>query len=684
MDTASGIGDLGAIVLDGVREIENVWIPMPDGCRIAARMWLPVAAETTPVPAIVECIPYRKRDFMRSRDEPIHRYFAAKGFASVRVDIRGSGDSDGVLHDEYAPQELEDVQNVIAWLAAQPWCSGNVGMMGISWGGFNALQVAALKPPALKAIVTLCSTDDRYADDAHYMGGCLLNENMQWGSILTLYSAYPPDPEIVGDRWRDMWRERLDALEPFPVVWMHHPWRDDYWRHGSVCEDYRDIDCAVYAVGGWADGYSNAVPRLLANLDCPKKGLVGPWAHVFPHDAMPGPSIGFLQEAVRWWTQWLKGEETGIMDEPEYRVWMQESVPPSPTYVERPGRWVAEICWPSSRIRTMRRYLNAGHLSMRPSAENEISFSSPQTTGLRGGEWCAFGVEGEMPRDQRPDDGGSEVFDTDPLEERIEILGAPTVTLDIKSDKPVAMLAVRLSDVAPDGAATRVTYGLLNLTHRRSHAKPTPLRPGRWYEVTVQLNDIAHAFPAGNRIRVSLSSSYWPIAWPSPEAAILTMRTGTGVLELPVRPPSPHDAELPPFDAPEMAPTTEHKKLRRLPMRRTIEIDLATNEVVYNLTSDGGEFGGASLARIEAINLDLGYTINKRYRIAENDPLSAQVELSQRMIMRRADWSVRVESRTKMTATAELFQFSGDIEAFEGDAPFGQRSWSLSVPRRLV
>jgi uncharacterized protein len=684
MVSASGSNEVGIIRLDGIREIENVWIPMPDGCRIAARLWLPASAETVPVPAIVECIPYRKRDFMRSRDEPIHRYFAAKGFASVRVDIRGSGDSDGVLHDEYAPQELEDVQNVIAWLAEQSWCSGNVGMMGISWGGFNALQVAALKPPALKAIVTLCSTDDRYADDAHYMGGCLLNENMQWGSILTLYSAYPPDPEIVGERWRDMWQERLDALEPFPVVWMHHPWRDDYWRHGSVCECYGDIDCAVYAIGGWADGYSNAVPRLLANLDCPRKGLVGPWAHVFPHDAMPGPSIGFLQEAVRWWTQWLKGEDTGIMDEPEYRVWMQESVPPSPTYVDRPGRWVAEGSWPSSHIRTMRRYLNPGHLSPRPAAEKEISFSSPQTTGLRGGEWCAFGVEGEMPRDQRPDDGGSEVFDTDPLEERVEILGAPTVTLDIKSDKPLAMLAVRLSDVAPDGAATRVTYGLLNLTHRRSHAKPTPLRPGRWYEVTVQLNDIAHAFPAGNRIRASLSSSYWPIAWPSPEAAILTMRTGTGVLELPVRPPSPGDAELRPFEAPEMAPTTEHKKLRRLPMRRTIEIDLATNEVVYNLSSDGGEFGGASLARIEAINLDLGYTINKRFRIAENDPLSAQVEFSQRMIMRRADWSVRVESRTKMTATAELFQFSGDIEAFEGDDLFEQRVWSLSVPRRLV
>jgi hypothetical protein len=674
----------GGISLDGIREIENTWIVMPDGCRIAARIWLPLVAESEPVPAILECIPYRKRDFMRARDEPIHRYFAVKGFASVRVDIRGSGDSDGVLNDEYTPQELEDMQEVIAWIAAQSWCSGKVGMMGISWGGFNALQVAALKPPALKAIITLCSTDDRYADDAHYMGGCLLNENMQWGSILTLYSAYPPDPEIVGDRWRDMWRERLEALEPFPVIWMNHPWRDDYWRHGSVCEDYRRIDCAVYAIGGWADAYTNSVPRLLANLDCPKKGLVGPWAHVFPHDGMPGPPIGFLQEAVRWWSHWLKDVETGIMDEPGYRVWMQESVPPAPTYTERPGRWVAEECWPSPRIRPMRRYLNPGHLSTRPANESEISFSSPQTTGLRAGEWCAFGTEGEMPRDQRPDDGGSVVFDSDPLPERVEILGAPSVTLEIKSDKPAALLAVRLSDLAADGAATRVCYGLLNLTHRRGHAKPSALRPGRWYRVTVQLNDIAHAFPAGNRIRVSLSSSYWPIAWPSPEAPVLTVRTGTSVLVLPVRPPAAEDKKLRPFEAPEAAPTSGHKKLQRLPLRRTIEIDLATNEVVYNLSSDGGEFGGASLARIEAINLDLGYTLSKRFRIAENDPLSAQVEFAQRMVMRRGDWSVRVESRTKLTSTSALFQFSGDVEAFEGDRLFKHRVWSLSVPRRLV
>ena len=278
--------------LSSIEEIENIWITMPDGARLAARMWKPKDADRNPVPALLEFIPYRKRDFMRSRDEPMHRYFALHGYASVRVDLRGSGDSDGVLHDEYSAAEHDDALAIIAWLEKQPWCSGTVGMTGISWGGFNALQVAALNPPALKAIITLCASDDRYADDAHYKGGCLLNENMQWGSILTLYNGLPPDPEIVGSRWREMWRERIDALEPFPAVWMRHPWYDEYWQHGSVRETYDAIKCPVYAIGGWADGYTNAVSRLLANLKAPRKGLIGPWAHNFPHDARPMAADG--------------------------------------------------------------------------------------------------------------------------------------------------------------------------------------------------------------------------------------------------------------------------------------------------------------------------------------------------------------------------------------------------------
>jgi putative CocE/NonD family hydrolase len=667
-----------------VEEIENVWIPMSDGVRLAARIWRPASAHETPVPAVLEYLPYRKRDLMRLRDEPMHRYYAGHGYAALRVDVRGSGDSDGILDDEYSEQELADAVEVIAWIAAQPWCSGAVGMVGISWGGFNSLQVAARRPPALKAIMTLCASDDRYSDDAHYMGGCLINENQTWGTVLFAYNAFPPDPDISGAAWREKWLERLDAAHPFIARWLEHPRRDAYWKHGSVAEHFPDIECPVYAIGGWADAYSNSVPRLLEGLHSPSKGLVGPWSHMFPHDGIPGPVIGFLQEALRWWDHWLKGIDTGIMDEPAYRTWMQDSVPPEPTYQERPGRWVAEETWPSPRIETRRFALNAGRLDVAPEPEVALDLSSPQTTGLHGGVWCAFGSDGEMPTDQRPDDGRSLTFDSAPLEAPLEILGAPTLELTLALDKPVGTVVVRLNDVAPDGTSARVTYGVLNLTHRDSHESPSALVPGERYTVRVQLNDIAHSFPAGNSIRVAVSTSYWPIVWPAPEAAVLTLLCGASSLELPVRPPREADAALRAFQPPEQGPVEEPTALRPLQFVRELGRDLTSNETIYRLHSDAGELGGASLVRIDAIGLEIGKRFEKQYRIGESDPLSARMEVHYTTSFRRDDWAVSVDVRTALSATRDAFQLKSSLEAHEGETRIFSRRWDLSIPRDLV
>jgi len=666
------------------REIENEWIPLPDGCRLAARMWLPEGAEAAPVPAILEYLPYRKRDFTRYRDEPMHRYFAGHGYAALRVDIRGSGESDGLLEDEYSEQELADALDVLRWIAAQPWCSGAVGMIGISWGGFNSLQVAALRPPELRAIITLCSTDDRYADDAHYMGGCLLNENLQWGSILLHSIAFPPDPELVGSRWRELWLDRLRHLVPFPAHWMRHPWRDDFWRHGSVCEDYARITCPVYAIGGWADGYSNAVPRLLEGLQAPRKGLIGPWAHVFPHDGVPGPAIGFLQEALRWWDHWLQGRATGIMDEPMLRVWMQDSVPPQPFYEERPGRWVAESAWPSPRIAPQRWHLGAAGLTEGPGEPAVLAIASPQTTGFYGGEWCGFGADGEAPGDQRPDDGRSLCFDSAPLPDRLEIMGAPVLDVELSADRPVALLAVRLNEVAPNGASTRITYGLLNLTHRDGHAQPQPLEPGHGTRVCVQLNDIAHAFAPGSRVRLALSTAYWPVAWPAPEPVTLTVHTAGSTLAIPVRPPDPDDVALAAFPPPERASGDSPVLLRPAPFRRRVERDLTSNEWIYTLESDGGELQGAALAHLEAIGLEVGHRLFRQHRIVENDPRTAHSELRQRTTLRRGSWAVRIESRTRLASSADSFHFSGLLDAYENDRCIFSRTWDEAIPRRLV
>ncbi len=669
-----------------VREIENVFIPMTDGCRLAARIWMPEDAETHPVPAVLEYIPYRKRDFMRARDEPMHRYIAGHGYAAVRVDLRGSGDSDGILVDEYLPQEQDDAVEIINWLAGQAWCTGSVGMTGISWGGFNSLQVATRAPEPLKAIIALCSSDDRYTDDAHYMGGCLLNENQIWGSVFFSINGLPPDPEIVGSRWRDIWLERLESNYPFPALWLTHPHRDDYWKQGSVCEDFSRIRCAVYAVGGWADGYSNAVPRLLKGLKGPKKGLIGPWAHNFPHTGAPGPAIGYLQEALRWWDHWLKHIDSGIMDEPALRVWMQEPVDPKPFHDERPGRWVAEEAWPSHRIVPRTWHLTgAPALEDAPGNETSLDICSPQTTGSTGGDWCGLGSEGEAPMDQRPDDGRSLCFDTMPLDGGLEILGAPELDLEFAVDEAVALVAVRLNDVFPDGTSAQVTYGVLNLTHRESHQSPTALDPGERYQVRMKLNDIAHHFLPGHVIRLAISTCYWPMVWPSPRAAKLTVFTAGSAFKLPVRPPRESDIALAPFPPPEAAPASTSKMpLRPYRFIRTYERDLITNDTVYRLFSEGGDLETGAVMHMDAIDLDLGHTVERRFSIGESDPLTAKAEITERLMMRRDEWRIRVHAQTRVTSDADFFYVYARLDAHEGEDQVFAREWNEKIKRQLV
>ena len=670
-----------------IHEIENCWIPLSDGCRLAARIWMPQHSETSPVPAILEYIPYRKRDGTRERDEPMHRWFAGHGYAAVRVDLRGSGDSDGLLLDEYLEREHDDALEVLGWIAAQPWCTGAIGMMGKSWGGFNALQVAARRPPQLKAVLSVCSTDDRYADDAHYMGGCLLNENLIWGSVLLSLSTLPPDPQLVGDGWRELWRQRLERTPLFPEIWLRHPSRDAYWRHGSVCEDFESIRCPVYAVGGWADGYSNAVPRLLAGLRVPRKGLVGPWAHLYPHNGVPGPAIGFLQEARRWWDRWLRGIENGIEHEPMYRAWMQEPVQPHSFYDTRPGRWVVEDAWPSSRI-SMRRFgMPPGRLAPEdaPAADHAtLEVCSPQSVGLSAGAWCGFGVDGESPSDQVDDDRHSACFDSEALEEGLEILGAPEVTLTLSCDRPDAFVAVRLNEVWQDGASARVTYGLLNLTHRDGHASPQPLAAGKRYEVRVRLNDVAHRFAPGNRMRLAISTSYWPIAWPSPEPATVQLVTAGCHCDLPVRAARAADARLPEFESPEAAPEANLTDLAHGGVQRRLHRDPTHGETVLTLRADVDSADEPTAWRVNDIHLERGHGVIQRFSIRDDDPLSAFGEVIHKTVARRGDWSVRVHTRVVLRSTRDAFRLEAELDAWEGDTCVQSRRWKRSVPRHHV
>lgn len=645
------------MTLREIIDLPDEGIMLSDGIRLSARIWRPVDAEADPVPAILEFLPYRKRDGTVGRDALTHPYFARRGYAGVRVDIRGTGDSQGVMADEYTQVELDDAVEIINWLAAQPWCSGAVGMMGISWGGFNALQVAAMQPKALKAIITLCSTHDRYADDIHYKGGCLLNENLGWGATMWAYSSRPPDPALVGDKWRDMWLERLEA-EPFlPALWLEHQTRDAYWQHGSVCEDYSAIKAATLSVGGWGDAYKNAVPALVENITAPVKGIIGPWVHKYPHFAVPEPKIGFLQEALRWWDKWLKNIETGVEGDADLRLYQMDGLRPAAWYDHRPGRWITES---KSNFKGLDivslHFADDGQLSNKACEVNQ-SIASPQHTGAASGEYCAIWLGPEMPGDQRGDDAYSLCFDGATTLLDMDITGAPKVYLRLISDKPQAQIAVRLNHVHPDGASSRITYGVLNLTHCKSHANPEPLVPGAVFEAVLDLDQIAYRLPKGHRLRVAISSAYWPLIWPSPDATNLTLLGG--YIEVPVRQSTGGDECQ--FAPAETDLPWQSRTLREAANSRISETDLATGIVTLKITDDFGEYEDLEHG------MTCGSIAREWWSIHPDDPLSARGRTHWSETLGRGDWSVRTETYAEMWSDSQNFHLTARLEAWEGE-----------------
>lgn len=664
-----------------VQPIEHLTIPMSDGSRLAAKMWLPTGADREPVPAILEYIPYRKRDFTAIRDSITHPYFAGHGYACIRVDLRGSGDSDGVLKDEYLQQELDDGLEVIHWIARQSWCTGAVGMIGISWGGFNGLQLAAHQPAPLKAVISLCSSDDRYTDDVHYMGGCLLSDNLSWASTMFAYNSCPPDPALVGDQWRDLWFDRLRGSGLWLQTWLEHPHRDAFWQHASVCENYEAITCPVMAVSGWSDGYTNAVFRLLENLRVPRKGLIGAWGHQYPHMANIYQGIGFLQYCLRWWDQYLRGIETGIEQEPMLSAWMEEYVSPL-NRLSRPGRWVGEPTWPSPHVQHHRYTLLPHTLAEGQVKQDPIAqpLQSPLSVGLFAGKWCSFSEDTDMPSDQREEDGGALVYDSEALTERQELLGAPVAHLRVVVDQPVAQIAVRLTDLAGDGKATRVSYGLLNLTHRNGHAAPEYLTPYEPYQVRVPLNHIAHAFPPGHRIRIALSTSYWPLAWPPPEPVCCWVYAGQSFIDLPVRAAQvPADQQLPDFGNAEGAPPIDTPVLRAPARDWSVRHDLARNESQVQVLKDVGAY------RIpHAQNLELERKTTETYTYRNNDFASVKGEVRSLRTLRRGDWEVQTLTRTRLTSSATHFYVNADLDAYEGERRTYSNSWDIRVRRDKV
>ncbi|WP_028958318.1 CocE/NonD family hydrolase [Sulfitobacter sp. 20_GPM-1509m] len=650
-------------------------IVMSDGTRLSARLWRP-EDDSEQVPAILEFLPYRKRDGTCARDALTHPYFARHGYACARVDMRGNGDSEGIMEDEYSQQELDDAVEVIRHLAAQPWCNGNVGMMGISWGGFNSLQVAAMTPPELKAIITLCSTVDRFADDIHYKGGNLLNENLGWGATMWSYSSRAPDPALR-ENWREMWLERLEA-EPFlPSLWLRHQRRDSYWEHGSVCESYDTIKAKVLAVGGWGDSYKNTVPQIVKNIPG-SKGIVGPWVHKYPHFAVPEPRIGFLQEALRWWDRWLKGIDTGVEDDPDYRAYVMDGVRPATWYTDRPGRWVTQDGAVAGRetmheepVMNRNFWLGDGVLSTDIDVA-DTTVQSPAHTGADAGEYCAIWLGPEMPGDQRRDDGLSATWTSSPLDSDMDILGAPAIEMMLRSDAPQAQIAVRLCHVHPDGASTRITYGVLNLSHRDSASDPSAMPVGEDQFVTLALDHVGYRVPKGHRLRVSISTAYWPLMWPTPTAAAVHIHRAQ--LGVPLHEARAEDGSVA-FPPPAAAEPWEVEELRPETHVRRQDTDMVTGTTTLVIEDDFGKWRDSDHGLIN------GSVARERWSIHPDDPLSARGTCHWTDEIERGDIRLRTETYSEMWSDGTTFYLTAKVEAYENDTLIFDKSVEDSIAR---
>ncbi|MFI3172691.1 MAG: CocE/NonD family hydrolase [Eubacteriales bacterium] len=655
---------------------ENTWIPMSDGANLAARIWYPKVDE--PVSVVLEYIPYHKRDGMRGRDEPMHGYFAGNGFAVVRCDMRGTGESDGIMEDEYLKQEQDDALEVIDWISKQPWCNGNVGMMGKSWGGFNSLQVAARRPPALRAVMVVGFTDDRFNNDIHYKGGCLLNDNFWWGAIMQAYQTRPQDPEIVGDRWKEDWLKRMNEMPLFAANWTEHQTKDAYWKHGSVSEDYSDIQVPVFAIDGWADSYTNTVLSLMNGLDVPRKALIGPWAHVYAHDGSPLPSMGFLQEATKWWKHWLNGEETDTLAGPMIEAWMEEPRLPDCVKLVSEGRWVGLDQWPSKDVATKEYSMTFGKLQEVPNEKEEIvELNTPQNHGLLAGEWMGAAVPGETCADTRIDDGMCMVFNSDVLTEDMEVLGYPTFEVELSSDKPKAMLFAQLADVDPSGAVTRVSYGVMNLTHLDGHDQVTLLEPGKKVKASVLLDVCGQRFAAGHRIRLSLATTFWPMFWSMPEDATLTLDLSTAKFNIPVY--TGQDSAGPNMN-PECAPLTPMTTLKGGYVDRSVSYDILKDEWTCITDGVGGVFG-EGVYRFDDIDITIEHNLKRELTLSNKDPLSAKYRITQKLITGREGWLIDADYDLNQTADMDNFYLDGVVHITLNGEEIFDKTYHHAIPR---
>ncbi len=655
-------------------ELQEAWIPLPDGVRLAADLFVPIGGEPDErFPVLLEYLPYRKTE-SRSRNYSLYSYFVRRGYIVARVDIRGTGNSEGrLIAHEYTDRENDDGEAVIEWLSEQPFSNGNVGMFGISWGGFNSIHLAMRNPPALKAIIAVDATDDLYQDDVHFMDGVIHVDS--WEMSQDLDNARPGAPDYAIDE--EYFQNRFDT-QPWMMTYKRKQRYGPFWERTTLKERYDSIRVPTFMIGGWYDGYRDSVPRMLEQLKAPVKAIVGPWSHDYPHNAGIAPRIEWRNEAVRWYDYWLKGKNTGILDEPRFAVFVRRWHPPGPLLEEVAGAWRWEDGWPLERIRERTLY---------PQSNHTLANKVPSSDSHRLRYVASAGVEaggpvmwwGDAAHDQRPTDAFSLVYDSDPVEEEIEILGLPRAMLEVSADAPHANWIARLSDVAPDGSVTQVAGAAFNGTHRESATNPKPLEPGAPISLEIEMHFTSWVFEKGHRIRFAVNNSQWPMLWPTPYPMTTALRVGgkhPTKLVLPVVPkgdwPKPRflppevDPKLPGFaaiDAGNVSGYGEVSSIDRNPQTRTTTVR-ATNR-------SGERFPWGSERFEETIT----------HQTNDDHPEATSVVGAYRMQVELEDRTLSWESEMSFRSDLENFYYEYTRRLLQDGELVREKSWEDTIPR---
>jgi uncharacterized protein len=646
-----------------VHHESNVFIPMSDGVRLAATLYRPQTSG--PWPALLEAYPYRKDDISVWPDD--YRRFRDEGdYLVCRLDVRGTGTSEGIAVAEYPPGEAVDLCEVVAWLARQSWCTGAVGMFGSSYSGFNAIHTAMRHPPELKAIVATYATDDRYTDDIHFGGG--VRKMIEFGYPLSMVSmnALPPVPSLIGADWRERWLDRIDELVP---------WFDSFeeqndgpsWRQGSLRPDYAAIEVPTMLIAGWADIYRNAMLRMMEHLSAPRRLLMGPWSHMLPIDSIPGPRIDHVPDMIRWWDRWLRGVENGVDTEPPIAIYVQRSTSPDPDVAVVPGHWRYEPEWPPARRRPLELRLegDGGPAAIRGAELPTIVVAGDvgTTAHIRGSYPPPYG----LPIDQRPDEARSLIFDW-VLDEEVEILGRPTLEARIRSTAPVAFVSAKLAEVLEDGTSVLVSRGLLNLTHARSHERPAIVEPGRDVDVEIELDATSRVFAAGTRIRLAIAGADWPNGWPPPQISELSVEPSVTRLVLPHVPGPDPITERPRFvevpAEPSGSPTArwviEHDVYAR---RSAVRVEQRTTHEMSTCRAERTETVEATVSHVR--------------------PGDASVRSVSDAEVRWPEVIARARAQLDVVSDPTTYRFDLHLDVFEDGIPLRSRRWTREVARKL-